>query len=107
MEKHKFRGQKNSIAQNSKIVKLLKSEVLSSVSHLFRVMLGNSQEKVVDALAALMISIYLLAKRLGISPVKIERKMQENLQDNIDENHEIEECYGDLSYLLNYLRKRD
>lgn len=106
MRRYNSKNQKNNITKNLKIIEWLKSELLNSVSHLFKVLLKDSQANVIDALANLIISTYLLAKRLGVSPDKLERKVRDNLQENIDQNHEIEEEYGDLSLVLKHIIKR-
>ncbi|KXS40952.1 MAG: hypothetical protein AWU54_1792, partial [Candidatus Frackibacter sp. T328-2] len=97
---------KNNITKNLKVIEWLKSELLGSISHLFKVMLKDNQEKITDALANLIIAAYLLAKRLGVSPNRLERKIQDNLRENIDQQHKIEEWYGDLSLLLKHLIKK-
>ncbi|ADL13810.1 MazG-like family protein [Acetohalobium arabaticum] len=107
MKGYNSKNQKNNITKNLKVIEWLKSELLNSVSHLFKVMLQDSQSKIIDALANLLISTYLLAQRLGISPDKLERKVRDNLQENIDQGHEIEEEYGDLSLLLKHIIKRN
>ncbi|MGM0471838.1 MAG: MazG-like family protein [Bacillota bacterium] len=106
MRKYNSKKQKNNITKNLKVIEWLKSELLSSTSHLFRVMLKDSQSKILDALANLVISTYLLAKRLGISPDQLDRKVRDNLQSNIDQQHQIEDQFGDLSLLLKHIIKR-
>ncbi|SJZ80771.1 MazG-like family protein [Selenihalanaerobacter shriftii] len=106
MREYNFKNNKNNITKNLKVIEWLKSELLGSVSHLFKVMLKGNQDKIIGTLANLIISTYLLAKRLGISPERLERKVKDNLRENIDQKHQIEEWYGDLSLLLKHLVKR-
>jgi predicted nucleotidyltransferase len=106
MRKYNFENKKNNITKNLKVIEWLKSELLSSISHLFKVMISGKQDKIIDSLANLIISTYLLAKRLGVSPDRIERRIKDNLRKNIDQQHQIEEWYGDLSSLLKCIVKK-
>lgn len=91
------------IAKNIKVVEWLKADLVTSISSLFKSMLRGSEELILDALASLVITCYVLGRRLGVNFSRLDLKVEAKLRQGIDENHEVERWYGDLSALLNYL----
>ena len=102
-----FNPKDNSITKNLKVIEWLKTELLSSVSSLFKLMIKNQEEKILTVLANIVMSAYLLAKRLGYSFEQLNRKVEEKLKDNIHSQHQIENWYGELSQLLDHFQNRD
>ncbi|MEG3072337.1 MAG: hypothetical protein HQP61_08575 [Peptococcaceae bacterium] len=96
-------AQKGGIAKNIKVIDWLKADLVTSISALFKSMLRGSEELIIDALASLLITCYVLGRRLGVSLSRLDLKVEAKLRQGIDEDHEIERWYGDLSTLLNYL----
>lgn len=96
-------SQESGIAKNIRIIEWLKADLLTSVSFLFRGMLRDGEEHLVDALASLIINCYVLGRRLGISFSRLDLKLESKLRQNIEENHELEKWYSDLSLLLTHL----
>ncbi|MCF8011448.1 MAG: MazG-like family protein [Clostridiales bacterium] len=94
------------IARNIKVVEWLKADFLASVSSLFKSMLHGSEEKLVDALASMVLTCYVLGRRLGITFSRLDLRVEAKLRQGIEENHEVEEWYNDLSSLLNYMVER-
>jgi hypothetical protein len=99
-------SQEGGIAKNIKVVEWLKADLITSVSALFRAMLRSSEDLLLDALASLMITIYVLGRRLGVNFTRLDLRVEAKLRQGIDEEHEVEKWYGDLSTLLNYLVER-
>lgn len=99
-------GRENGIAKNIKIVEWLKADMLTSLSALFKAMLRGSEELILDALASLVVTCYVLSRRLGLSFSRLDLKIEAKLRQGIDENHEVEKWYGDISHLLNYLNDK-
>ncbi|MDD4168985.1 MAG: MazG-like family protein [Desulfotomaculaceae bacterium] len=95
--------QESGIVKNIKVVEWLKADLLTSLSALFKSMLRSSEDLTLDALASLMITCYILGRRLGINFTKLDLKIEEKLRQSINEDHEMEKWYGDISNLLNYL----
>jgi hypothetical protein len=97
------------IAKNIRLVEWLKSEILSSVAELFR-MLANgikgSQDALADCLASIIVAAYLLGKRLGIPFLVIENRIESKIRLGIIEDHDVEKYYGDLTSLSEYYRTR-
>lgn len=91
------------IARNIKVIEWLKNELIGTVSALFKAMLKNSEEAIEDALASMVVTIYVLARRLGINFSQLDVKVESKVRNGIKEKHEIEDWYGDLTALLKYL----
>ncbi|MCK8816645.1 MazG-like family protein [Natroniella sulfidigena] len=102
----KFNSKKGSITKNLKIIEWLKTELLSNVSLLFKVMIRNNELKLLDIITNVIMITYLLAKRLGYSFEQIDRKLQKKVEANANDKHQIEAWYGDLTELLEHLKDR-
>ena len=91
------------IARNIKVIEWLKADLVTSLSALFRALLRGSEDRLLDALASMILTCYVLGRRLGISFSRLDLKMEAKLRQGIDEGHEVEKANGDLSRLLGYL----
>lgn len=91
------------IAKNLRVIEWLKAELVESVAALFRSLLKAGDDAVSDALANIIITTYILGQRVGITFQHIDLKVQGKLRLSINEAHEVEKWYGDLSGLLRYL----
>lgn len=96
-------SQEGGIAKNIKVVEWLKADLVNSAAALFKAMLRSSEDLMLDALASLVITCYVLGRRLGLSFSRLDLRVEAKLRQGIDEDHELEKWYGDLSTLLNYL----
>ncbi|MTI80671.1 MAG: hypothetical protein FH758_07260 [Firmicutes bacterium] len=94
--------QESGIAKNIRVIEWLKADILASLSALFKSMVKGSEEKLLDALASMVITTYVLGRRLGINFSRLDLKIESKLRQGIDEEHEVEKWYGDLTELLNY-----
>ncbi|TDX51797.1 MazG-like family protein [Orenia marismortui] len=103
----KFKAIEGSITKNLKIIEWLKSELLANISLLFRVMIKQNETKLLEILTNIIMSTYLLAKRLGYSFDQLDRKLEKQIEVNINNKHQIEAWYGDLSELLEHLKDRN
>ncbi len=99
----KFDSTEGSVTRNLKMIKWLKTELLTSVSVLFKLMLKNNEARLLKLLSNIIMSTYLLANRLGFSFEQVDRKLKQNIKSNISREHQIETWYGDLSSLLEHL----
>lgn len=93
------------IARNLKTVEWLKSELVSSLANLFKALIRGHEEPILESLANIIVATYLLGKRVGINFSKVDLKVESIVKMNIQEEHEVEKWYGDLSNLLHYLKK--
>lgn len=91
------------IARNIRVIEWLKTELLGTVSALFRAMLKGSEEVILEALAGIVIMTYVLARRLGINFARLDIKIEGKLRSTIREDHEVEQWYGDLTAMLKYV----
>jgi hypothetical protein len=100
-------GRELDIAKNVKLIEWLKSEILSAVAELFRLLVSSarsSQDALVDCLASIIVGCYLLAKRLGINFIVIDQKVVSKIRLGILEEHDIEKDYKDLSALRQHIK---
>ncbi len=93
----------SSIAKGIKIIEWLKADMLASLAALFKSMVRGSEERILDALSSLIITSYVLGRRLGINFSRIDIRIESKLREEIDDGHEVEKWYGDLSELLRYM----
>ncbi|OPZ72293.1 MAG: MazG-like family protein [Firmicutes bacterium ADurb.Bin456] len=91
------------IAKNIKVIDRLKTDLITSVSALFQSMLKGSEDLLLDALASLLIICYVLGRRLGLNFPSLDLRVEARLRQGIEEDHELERWYGDLSALLSYM----
>jgi len=95
------------ITRNIKIIEWLKSELLTDISNLFKVLVNGMNEEIHEAISETLSNIilisYLLGRRLGISYNAIEIKIQNKVKLGLVDNHDIEKYYGDLSELSKHL----
>ncbi|HHY82226.1 MAG TPA: hypothetical protein GX505_06035 [Clostridiales bacterium] len=97
------------IAKNVRLVEWLKSEILTSVAELYRLLakgIKGSQDALADCLASMIIAAYLLAKRLGIPFHLIDSKIEGKIRLGIIEEHDVEKYYGDLTSLSEHFNAR-
>lgn len=95
--------QDTDIAKNIRVIEWLKADMLASLSALFKAMLRGNEERLMDALCSIIITCYVLGRRLGISFTRMDLKLESKLRQGIEEGHEMERWYGDLSALLAHL----
>jgi len=95
------------ITRNIKIIEWLKSELLTDIANLFKVLVNGMKEgvheSVSDTLSNIILICYLLGRRLGISYNAIELKIENKVKLGLIENHDVEKYYGDLSELAKHL----
>ncbi|HHW43176.1 MAG: MazG-like family protein [Thermoanaerobacteraceae bacterium] len=91
------------IAKNIRVIEWLKADLLASLAALFKGMLRGSEERLLESLSGIIITCYVLGRRLGISFTRLDLKLENKLRQGIEEDHEMESWYGDLSALLAHL----
>ncbi len=94
------------IAKSLRIIEWLKAELVESVAALFKALLKTGDEAISDCLGSIIITTYILGKRVGVSFQHIDFKVESKLKLSINEAHEVEQWYGDLSALLAYLENK-
>jgi hypothetical protein len=95
------------IAKNVRIIEWLKAEIVTGIGSLFKSMIKNNEEAILESLAWLITGCYFLGKRLGFSYTKIDAKIEQQLGSSAMQDHEIEEWYGDVSNLHYYFKEKN
>ncbi|SHE86005.1 MazG-like family protein [Seinonella peptonophila] len=93
-------------AKNVKMLDWLKTELLDQVSNLFKGLYHANQHLMIEAIASLLICIYVLGRRVGFTYREVDQVVTEKLRDHSREGHQLERWYGDLSTLEEYMNKR-
>ena len=95
------------ITRNIRLIEWLKSEMLTDMARLSKILVNGVREEVHEAVSETLSNIilisYLLGKRLGISYNSIELKIHQKIKLGLVENHDVEKYYGDLSELSRHL----
>ncbi len=101
-------GKEVDVAKRVKVIEWLKTEVVDQVSRLFKGIWEGNNHRITDSLASLIVSCYILGKRLGIQYRSLDEAIVEKLNKHKTEGHQLEEWYQDISALEDHihLRKR-
>lgn len=94
------------VAKRAKVIEWLKTEVVDHVSRLFKALWEGSTTRIMDSLASLMVSSYILGRRLGISYRDLDEAILDKLRKHKQEGHQLEDWYQDISTLEEHMRKR-
>jgi len=103
-----FNDKNIDITRNVKMIEWLKSELLTAVAALYELMIKgihNSQDAILDIIANIIFMTYLLGKRLGLTFESIDARIEEKAKLGLVEEHKLEKWYGDLSSILDYLKR--
>lgn len=80
----------------------LKADLASFQAELYQALLKSDSEDFLAAGAKLIITCFLLTKRLGLNFGHLEQEIYENTAMLLTEKNKVEEWYGDLQALLDY-----
>ncbi len=94
------------VATRTRMIEWLKTEVVDQMSRLFKGMWDGSTSRVIDGLAGLVASSYILGRRLGIPYRDLDNAIADKLARLRQEGHQLEDQYKDLSELSEHIRKR-
>ncbi|QTH42877.1 MazG-like family protein [Cohnella sp. LGH] len=94
------------VATRTRMIEWLKTEVVDQMSRLFKGMWDGSTSRVIDGLAGLIASSYILGRRLGIPYRDLDNAIADKLARLRQEGHQLEDQYKDLSELSEHIRKR-
>ncbi|MCE5286833.1 MAG: MazG-like family protein [Pelosinus sp.] len=95
------------ILRKLRFIEALKADLVIQVGQFYHAMSESSELKMRDTLASIVISCYVLARRLGISFAGLDEAIQDKLTENIEREVEVEKLYGDLSEYKRHLRRRN
>ncbi|MEX2104766.1 MAG: MazG-like family protein [Bacilli bacterium] len=94
------------ITKHIRAIEWLKTEILDQIAGLFKAILRGSEQRIIDCIASLLIAVHLLASRLGIKYHELDEAMLTRIRNRKDEGHELEDWFGDLTKLEEYIKKR-
>jgi hypothetical protein len=94
------------VAKQAQTVEWLKAELVSAVAAVLHAARRPREDQVCDALAGVLLLAYLLGRRLGIPPSRLEAQLLERVLVHRSEGHELEAWYGDLTALAAHLDGR-
>lgn len=92
------------LTRNVRAIEHLKAELAAGLAGLYRAMLKGQDEATVEAMAALVMGVYLLARRMGVSPSRLDLKVEARARAAMQEGHELEQWYGDFSALYRHFQ---
>lgn len=95
-------------AGNIHRIEWLKSELLSALSDLYRVLIDTKEttkDKIIDCLSSMVLACYLLARRLGVSYKAMDQGVRDKVKLGLLEEPDIETRFGDLSLLNDHMRE--
>lgn len=95
------------IARNLRSIEWLRSELLVNVAQLFKGMREGSDEDITDQLAAVIMTSYILGRRLGIDFDRLDLKLRHKSRANAQDPHDFEEWYGDFTALAKHFESRE
>lgn len=96
------------VTKNIKMIEWLKSELLTTIASLYELLVKGvkgSQDALIDVLANIILVTYILGKRLGVAFHRLDMRIEDKIKLGILEHHKVEEWYGDLSSLKQYLHR--
>ncbi|GGE05929.1 hypothetical protein GCM10011571_03800 [Marinithermofilum abyssi] len=94
------------IAKSVKVIEWLKTELLDQIANLFKGLHHANQTLIADSLASLIIVTYVLARRVGLTFREVDQSVTRKLREHARGKHQLEDWYGDLSRLEEYINKR-
>ncbi|PTM56884.1 MazG-like family protein [Desmospora activa] len=94
------------IAKSMKVIEWLKTEMLDQIANLYKGLHHANRSLIQDSLASLVVATYVLARRVGFSYREVDQAVTRKLREAARERHQLEDWYGDLSQLEEYISKR-
>ena len=96
------------IMRNLRTIEWLKSEMLNNIAKLYEILATGEKDlkgETEDLISNIILLSYVLGKRLGLSYDDINSNLEDKIKLNLLEDHKIEKWYGDLSQLLEFIRR--
>ncbi|MFZ5945004.1 MAG: MazG-like family protein [Bacillota bacterium] len=90
------------IAKNAKVLEELKADLIGTVGTLLRSIVRGSQESIRGCLASIIITSYIIGRRLGLKFYQIDEAVKIQLKNSAGSEHEVEKWFSDLSSLKQY-----
>ena len=94
------------ILRKIRLIEWLKAELVTNVGQLYQAIARNSEQAIVDGLAAVVVSCYTLGKRLGVDFGALDEAISHKVSQAIKQEQEAEKWFGDYSELQRHLRRK-
>jgi hypothetical protein len=94
------------ILRRLRFIEWLKAELASHLAALLHAIAKNSERAIGEALAALIVTSYVLARRLGHSFESIDQEIFVWLGRYTNKDHDIDKWTGDYADLERHLRQK-
>lgn len=92
------------ILKKVRIIEWLKAELLSNTAGLFKAIIKTAETEIIDFAVNIIIITHVLVRRMGIEFERIDIEVEKRLHQNIQQDHEVEKWFGDLSAFLTYIK---
>jgi 3-hydroxyisobutyrate dehydrogenase-like beta-hydroxyacid dehydrogenase len=89
-----------------RLIEWLKAELITHVGQLYQAMAKNSEQAIKEGLAAVVISCFVLGRRLGINFADLDEAILTRLNQNIKRENDVEKWFGDFSEYQRHLRHK-
>lgn len=94
------------ILRKLRFIDWLKAELASHVAALLHAIARNSERAMAESLAALVVTSYVLARRLGIDFEALDREIAGWLTRYTSKDHDVDKWTGDYAEFERYLRQK-
>lgn len=95
-----------SILHKLQLLESMKAELILRVGQVFAALAVNSESKIKEALASVILTCYILGRRLGIDFPQMDETVFTLTGNTIKQGVEAEKIFGDYSEYLRYLRQK-
>jgi hypothetical protein len=94
------------VGRSAKAIEWLKAELAAGVGEAFRELYRGREDDVLDALAEVVLTCYLLARRAGAPFARLDLRLESLCRANIVQEHQLERWYADMSALAGHIEGR-
>ena len=94
------------ILRKIRLIESLKADLVTNVGHLYHDIAQNSRQAIADGLAAVVVTAYILGKRLGIDFAALEEAVSAKILQSVKQEQEPEKWFGDYSELQRHFRRK-
>ncbi|MDU2065098.1 MAG: MazG-like family protein [Sporomusaceae bacterium] len=98
--------QEPDLLKKIKLMDWLKAQLAVGVGQVLSAAAERSENLLVEALASLAVTVYILARRMGIDFSVLEEAMLQKVKNLGRQSSELERQFGDYSQLERYLRQK-
>ena len=90
-----------------RLIEILKADVVMNVGFLFQGIARNAQAGISEGIAGIIVSCYILAKRLGVDFAEVDESIKNKINQNINLETDAEKWFGDYSQLKRHLQNKE